>query len=148
MAEPTLQWMFQRVEVINLKSRPDRLARFYESLPEDWPFRQPCAFAAIDGSRVPVPAHWVAGEGAWGCFRSHYEIIERALNDGVESLMVLEDDAICARGFGSKVRVDSGTLRPINASRYFRISDMMPTRPSVSWVTYFRLPKWGQKFGS
>ncbi|MGB7323991.1 MAG: hypothetical protein WBD31_03910, partial [Rubripirellula sp.] len=42
-----------------------------------WPFPEPERFAAIDGRRVATPPQWRAGNGAWGCYRSHLLILEK-----------------------------------------------------------------------
>jgi hypothetical protein len=94
-----LKGLFDRVVVVNLKRRPDRLASFQNMIREHgWPFAPPQAFEAIDGGsdKVPVPIGWNAGGGAWGCMQSHRQILERALMDDVRALLVLEDDA-CVR---------------------------------------------------
>lgn len=88
---------FDRVVVINLARRPDRLASFREQLGRyAWPFRAPEVFEAIDGGAVPVPVGWTMGGGAWGCLQSHRQVLERAIQDGVKCLLVLEDD-LCMR---------------------------------------------------
>ncbi|MGB7329502.1 MAG: glycosyltransferase family 25 protein [Rubripirellula sp.] len=85
--------MFERVFVVNLRRRTDRWQRFLESIPADWPFAKPERFEAIDGENVPCPDWWNGGSGAWGCYRSHLAALESCLNEGVESALVLEDDA-------------------------------------------------------
>jgi len=90
----------ERTVVINLDRDDLQLNRFYRGLPAEWPFPHPVRFAAIDGSRVPAPPWWVAGDAAWGCFRSYQNAIEQALNDKVHSLLMLEDDALCHPEFG------------------------------------------------
>jgi len=84
---------FDRVVLINLKRRPDRLESFrtrQEAM--GWKLPDPVIFEAIDGNRVGMPYSYQAGGGGWGCLRSHVSILERAAMDGVQSLLVLEDD--------------------------------------------------------
>ena len=98
----TLAETFDRVVVVNLARRPERIARFWQTL-GNWPFRKPERFEAIDGSAVSVPPEWKMGAGAWGCMLSHRQILRSAIADGLESLLVLEDDALPAPNFNSLV---------------------------------------------
>ena len=53
---------FDRVVVINLKRRPDRLRNILAELKErSWPFIHPEVFNAVDGNKVPVPKDWQDG---------------------------------------------------------------------------------------
>ena len=100
-----LETYFDRVFLVNLARRPDRLEECTRRfLPPDWPFQTPERFDAIDGQRVPSPLWWTQGGGAWGVYRSHMAIIERCLNENVGRILVLEDDAIPVSDFGSRVR--------------------------------------------
>jgi hypothetical protein len=83
---------FDRVVVINLARRPDRLQRFW-SLLGQWPFKTPQRIEAVDGAAVGAPAGWDKGPGAWGCLQSHLRILDSAIADNVRALLVLEDDA-------------------------------------------------------
>lgn len=85
--------MIERTFCINLDRRPDRWEQFLERLPEGWPFPAVERWPAVDGRQVPAPAWWQAGAGAWGCYRSHQLLLEHCLAAGVESVLVLEDDA-------------------------------------------------------
>jgi hypothetical protein len=95
---------FDQVWVINLKRRPERLARFWQSIEKSgWPFRTPTVFRAIDASKVGVPRFWRSGAGSYGCMRSHLVLLERAVQDDVGSLVVMEDDAAFTSTFGKDV---------------------------------------------
>jgi len=99
-----LKQYFDRVVVINLKRRTDRLERLREALQEcDWPFKQPRVFAAIDGHAVPMPKKFESGVGAWGCNCSHRQVMEEAIRDGVENLLILEDDVCFGKNFRREV---------------------------------------------
>jgi len=89
---------FDRVVLINLKRRPDRLKRTQEALKEcRWPFKWPEVVEAVDGYANPVPAHFTNGPGAWGCMLTHKGILEQAIADRVRNVLILEDD-ICFIG--------------------------------------------------
>ena len=92
MTPSPLPETFERVVVINLARRTDRLADFTRRIC-DWPFKAPTRFEAVDGSTLNVPAEWKHGRGALGCFLSHRAVLGAAVADSVSSLLVLEDDA-------------------------------------------------------
>jgi len=82
---------FEKTFVINLKSRPERLEAFKSRCPKWMKYE---VFSAIDADKIAIPDWWKAGGGAFGCYRSHLAIIERCFSDGVESVLILEDDVI------------------------------------------------------
>jgi hypothetical protein len=97
--------MFDRVYVINLKRRPDRLRSFFQRLDAcGWPFPRPEVFEAIEGDKVGVPRTFTEGGGAYGCRCSHLAILQRCLMDDVGSVLVLEDDADMRPEFGDEAR--------------------------------------------
>jgi GR25 family glycosyltransferase involved in LPS biosynthesis len=96
---------FDQVSVVNLDRRSDRWTAFQAGLPKDWPFGKPQRFAAVDGQLVKPPTWWLEGAAAWGCYRSHARILENCLLAGIESVLVLEDDAVFSDDFTTQVSV-------------------------------------------
>lgn len=94
----------ERVYLINLDGRQDRLSEFERDLPVDWPLPPIIRFPAVVGKKVPMPGWWKAGAGGWGCYLSHMRIFEEILQDGVQGALILEDDVIWRQDFGSRVR--------------------------------------------
>lgn len=90
--------MFSRVYCLNLARRPDRWAQFQAGLPADWPFPTPQRYEAVDWKMAKPPDGYL-GKGGWGCYRTHLRIWEDALCQGLESILVFEDDAIFAEPF-------------------------------------------------
>ncbi len=95
----------QRAFLVNLDRRDDRLRQWLGQLPKPWPFPEPERFPAIDGRRLATPPQWRAGNGAWGCYRSHLLILEKCLLEGIDSYVVFEDDAGFADDFAARVRL-------------------------------------------
>ncbi len=94
-----LDRVFDRVVVVNLLRRPDRLAAFYD---QPWTFHAE-PFEAVDHEICTPPDTWREKPGGWACLRSHARVIEQALMDGVRSLLVLEDDALIKPDFAERV---------------------------------------------
>lgn len=99
-----LEDYFDAVYVINLDRRPDRLEQFLAGLPDDWPFKVPERVRAIDGKKVGSPDFFSAGNGAWGCLRTHTRLVENALNNDYRRILIFEDDATFRDGFTEKVK--------------------------------------------
>jgi hypothetical protein len=85
---------FDRVAVVTLRSRTDRLDRLRKEMADmPWPFKEMSPLVNIHGDEVGKPPEgWNQGGGAWGCLCSHREILYNAIRDGVNTLLVLEDD--------------------------------------------------------
>ncbi|MGE3819218.1 MAG: glycosyltransferase family 25 protein, partial [Isosphaeraceae bacterium] len=87
---------FDRACVIHLPERTDR----YEALQREL---RPLGMSLTDPKvRIPFAprpddAHGYTSRGVFGSFLSHYNILKEALADGIQSVWVLEDDAIFSR---------------------------------------------------
>ena len=128
--------MFDRVAVVSLERRPDRLAAFFAGVPADFPFGEIEVVSAIDGKQCRHPDWWRQGGGAWGCYRSHVRIIEDALNAGEESVLIFEDDATFCEGFADQARAYMAALPSDWVQAYFggqhlRASLAIPGNPLV-----------------
>lgn len=93
---------FDRVVIINLERRPDRLKEVRDELEKGWPFVEPISMKAIDGKLCKAPAGYTEGDYAYACFQSHRRAIEDAINDGCRSVLVLEDDFVLIDEFESR----------------------------------------------
>lgn len=95
---------FDRVVIINLDRRKDRWEAIQQKLSKiNWPFKEPERFSAYNGEKLPAPVGWTYGAGTWGCLLSHREILSRAIQDDLDSVLVLEDDIFFAPDFENKV---------------------------------------------
>ncbi len=94
-AQSALTRYFDRICIINLPQHQDRKVRLSCQL-EELGLARPNEVrwvAAISGAMLPPPYWWRCGQGAWGCLLSHARIVQDAMADGVETLLILEDDA-------------------------------------------------------
>jgi GR25 family glycosyltransferase involved in LPS biosynthesis len=97
---PSIADAFERITCINLERVPERWDRFCKSL-EEIGIKKSIVmhFSAIDGILCAPPAWWHAGNGAWGCHQSHVAVLQQAIQAGINSLLVLEDDALFSPNF-------------------------------------------------
>src|SRR5437016_1620214 len=89
---------FDRVEIIHLPERTDRLEALRNELAR--------VGLDIDSPKVAIPdaprpetANGFPSRGVYGNFLSHLDIIQRAYEDGLDSVLVLEDDALFSHSF-------------------------------------------------
>jgi glycosyl transferase family 25 len=101
---------FDRLAIIHLPDRDDRLRALTKELSK--------AGIDIDSPKVtipdpPMPAtpNGFHSRGVYGSYLSHVEIIEKAYRDGLDNVLVLEDDAIFSRKLRSQQQLIAGHLR-------------------------------------
>lgn len=51
-------------------------------------------FTALDGEDLNLPAHWIHTPGAYGCLRSHVQVVCEARRLGIPSVLIFEDDVV------------------------------------------------------
>jgi len=59
-------------------------------------------FAALDGDTLEKPAGWTHTSGAYGCLRSHLQVIRGAQESGAEGVLIFEDDTMLDPEFQNK----------------------------------------------
>jgi glycosyl transferase, family 25 len=89
----TLNDVFPLKFCINLDRRPERWQRMQRAFDANGigPVQR---FSAIDGNAVMLPHDWVHSPGAYGCLRSHVEVVREACDAGASSVLIFEDDAV------------------------------------------------------
>jgi GR25 family glycosyltransferase involved in LPS biosynthesis len=92
--------MFEKRFVINLPFKTDRLEKFQSDVPKLFGDIQ--VWPAVHGDSIRHPDWWQSGAGAWGCYRSHLQILEHCYQQGIESYLVFEDDALFLKNFESE----------------------------------------------
>jgi GR25 family glycosyltransferase involved in LPS biosynthesis len=140
---------FERVVCVNLKRRADRWESFLSQMESiSYAFGPVIRFNAIDGNRVPAPDWYRVGEAsyAWCCLVSHLRIWETALNDGVISLLILEDDAVFCDDFCKRAATFMENVPKDWDQLYFgghHVPDSIPLRvnehvyrPEATWRTH------------
>ena len=90
--------MFERVVCINLESSVDRWEKFTGQIStiKNWPFGDVQRFNAYTPENVPIikPEWFKPTPASWACYMSHLAVIRQALDDGAQSLLIFEDDAV------------------------------------------------------
>ncbi len=87
---------FDRISIIHL---PERKDRYYALVKELRRMGIDIRGSKVDVPNVPRPEdpNGFPSRGVYSCFLSHLEIHKKALKDGLDTVWVLEDDAIFSR---------------------------------------------------
>lgn len=96
--------MFDAVVCINLERRPERWEQFQRGMPVGWPWLRPQRWIAVDGAEAVMPEWFRGGIGAWGCLQSHLAVWRWQIEQEIDSVLVLEDDAVFSRNSVDVIR--------------------------------------------
>ena len=99
-----LDEIFEWVVVISLKEQVERRDRALSVLRSANLSDRVQVFDAIVGKNEVRPKWWPNGAGAWGCYRSHVEVLIAAKQAGVSSVLILEDDVVWANGAAEAIK--------------------------------------------
>lgn len=110
--------LFDLVQVINLRSRPDRRHEMESELGRIGSGLEPGRVEFFEAAK-PQDAGEFESVGARGCFMSHLAVLERAANRAVDSLLILEDDVRFADHFRSRMQAVSARLREHDWSFFY-----------------------------
>jgi glycosyl transferase family 25 len=88
---PTIDEIFPYAVCINLDRRTERWQQMRREFARH-DIHSVRRFPAIDGEAIEVPENWAHTRGAYGCLRSHVEVVREARAQGVERALILEDD--------------------------------------------------------
>src|SRR5437764_11856657 len=98
MPDLTLFDYFGRVAIIHLPERIDRCRSLKAELSSvGLDIHDPKV--TIPAAPVPQDPNGFPSRGVYGNFLSHLGILEQAYSDGIESVLILEDDAIFSKAF-------------------------------------------------
>jgi glycosyl transferase, family 25 len=92
---------FPNIVCINLDRRPERWQRMQREFARH-DIKRVQRFSALDGEILVKPAGWSHSSGAYGCLRSHVEVVKAARDSGAPTVLIFEDDAVLDPDFQNK----------------------------------------------
>ena len=123
---------FDRMAIVHLPDRVDRFRALQAELSR--------IGIDINGPKVSLPdppmpetANGFTSRGVYGSFLSHLDIVETAYKDGLETVWVLEDDAIFSRKFNALQDSVARNLRENEWDFFFAghtVSEELPNSPT------------------
>src|SRR5271165_6347987 len=109
---------FDRMAIVHLPDREDRFRALRTELSRiDIDINGPKVI--IPDPPMPVTPNGFKSCGVYGNFSSHLEILEAAYRDGLETVWVLEDDAIFSRSFQARQAAIAQHLRENQWDMFF-----------------------------
>lgn len=128
--------LFDRIAVINLRSRTDRRREMEEELAAiEMPLDRVVWFDAVR----PEDAGPFDSIGARGCFMSHLGILNDAVAAGVQRLLILEDDAHFVRDFVPRMTALANELRSRHWQMFYGGGDpdaLVPVGPGLAELDF------------
>lgn len=85
--------VFPHKVCINLERRAERWQRMQVRFAQHG-LHAVRRFAAVDGQGLALPPDWSGTPGAYGCLRSHLQVVREARKLGVPSVLIFEDDVV------------------------------------------------------
>jgi glycosyl transferase family 25 len=123
---------FDRLAIIHLPAREDRYQALKHELSRiDIDIK--CSKVSIPDPPMPETANGFASRGVYGSFLSHLEIIEEAYRDGLDTVWILEDDAIFSRKFYVQQTTIAEYLRAHDWDQFFighTVLEELPVTPT------------------
>jgi glycosyl transferase family 25 len=132
MADSTLFDYFDRVAIIHLPQRTDRFRSLKSELASVG-LDIHSSKVAIPEPPIPQDPNGFPSRGVYGNFLSHLGIIEAAYRDGLETVLILEDDAIFSKAFRRNQSKMAGYLVGNPWDQVFighSVADKLPDTPS------------------
>ena len=109
---------FDRMAIIHLPDREDRFRALRAELSRiGIDINDPKV--TIPDPPMPKTSHGFLSRGVFGSYCSHLEILEAAYRDGLETVWVLEDDAIFSRRFNARQTAVAQYLRENTWDMFF-----------------------------
>jgi glycosyl transferase, family 25 len=123
---------FDRLAIVHLPDREDRYRALKRELSRiDIDIE--CSKVSIPDPPMPKTANGFTSRGVYGSFLSHLEILESAYRDGLDTIWVLEDDAIFSRKFNTQQTMIAEYLRANEWDQLFighTVLEELPVSPT------------------
>ena len=123
---------FGGVFVLNLDIHPERFDAFIRRATQNG-ITGFSRYRAIEGDKCPHPSWWRAGNGAWGCLMSHLRLAQDAIQDGLKSYLVFEDDAVFSPDFAEAVPRIMGNLEGVKWDQLYLGGQHLYVEASPPW---------------